>query len=157
MKLRPLLASLLTGLSLAGCATFTDAELGLIQHSGASPRLVGKMETGRVLTPEDVIELTRRSVPERFILRQIEDIGVDYVLSPEDFKKLQHARISPEVLDALVAASDEFSRRYAAPRYEVYPADPYYDDYYGPRYRPRVGGSIGIGISSGGPHRWRHH
>ena len=44
--------------------------------------------------PEDVIELTRRRVPDRFIVRQIEDVGVDYVLSPEDYQRLRKAGVT---------------------------------------------------------------
>ena len=120
-----------------------------------------------MLTPEDVIELTRRHVPDRYILRQIDDTGVDYVVSPADLKRLRQALVSPAVQDALLTASDEFSRRYAPPRRVVYYNDPYsyrypyaypyaypygYDDgYYGP-----VHGSIGIGISGGHHHHGRH-
>jgi len=161
MNSRPLLASLFFSLLFTGCATFTDAELGLIQRSGVSPRLVNKMESGRELTPEDVIELTRRAVPDRYILRQIEDAGVDYVLSPEDFKKLQQARVSPAVLDALGAASDDFASHYAAPQADMFAVDPYpypyYEDPYGPRRYSPIRGSIGIGVSTGGPRHWRRH
>jgi len=167
MKSSPLLAMLFAGLLLTGCATFTDAELGVIQRSGVSPRLITKMEDGRVLTPEDLIELTRRRVPDPYLLRQIDDVGVDYVLSAADFKKLQQARVSPAVVDALVMASAEFASRYAAPRYELYAGDPlldpypypYYDGYYGPYHRSRFGGSVGFGFSTRDRrhHHHRHH
>jgi hypothetical protein len=159
MNSRLLPATLLLGLLLlTGCSTFTDTELGIIRGSGVPPRLYGKMEDGRELTPEDVIELTRRHVPDRYILRQIDDVGVDYVLSPADVKRLRQARVSPPVLDALVMASDEFASRYAAPSRGVFYTGPdpyYYDDgYYGPGPYP-IHGSIGIGISSGRGH-WHH-
>lgn len=145
------------GLLLTGCATFNDSELGIIRGSGVAPRVYGKMQEGSVLTPEDVIELNRHHVPDRYVLRQIDDAGVDYVLSPEDLKRLQTARVSPPVVDALVTASDEFSSRYAAPRRAVYYSGPdpyYYDDgYYYDRRPYPVHGSIGIGIGAG---RWRH-
>ena len=143
--------------ALSGCATFDESELASIQRSGVSPRIVSKMEAGRVLTPEDVIELTRRRVPRNYILRQIEDAGVDYVLTPEDYQRLQKARVAPEVLDALLAASDDFAARYAAPVYRPSVVDPYYDDVdYAPHPQPYVSGSVGIGFSSARPGRWRH-
>lgn len=143
--------------ALSGCATFDQSELATIQRSGVSPRIVSKMEAGRVLTPEDVIELTRRRVPSSYILRQIEDAGVDYVLSPEDYQQLQKARVAPEVLDALLAASDDFAARYAAPVYQPSVVDSDYDDaYYEPRPHPYVSGSVGVGFSSARPGRWRH-
>lgn len=167
MNLRPLLCAVFTAAAFSGCATFNEAELGIIQRSGASPRVVTKMADGRPVTPEDVIELTRRRVPDPYILRQIDDVGVDYVLSPEDFTKLKKARVSPPVIDALVVASDEFAERYTLPRYSGYAYDPlldpypypypYYDGYYGPRYRGPIRGSVGIGFTTGGPRHWRHH
>jgi hypothetical protein len=161
MKLRflpPATAALLATLLFTGCATFDDSELGIIRGSGVSQRVYTKMEDGRELTPEDVIELTRRGVPDRFILRQIDEEGVDYVLTPEDEKRLEKARVSPPVMDALRRASDDFSSRYAAPRHSVYidePAVPYhYDDgYYGADPYP-IHGSIGIGISSPRHRHW---
>jgi len=142
--------------ALSGCATFDESELTLIQRSGVSPRIVSKMEAGRVLTPEDVIELTRQRVPNSYILRQIEDAGVDYVLSPEDYQRQQKARVAPEVLDALLAASDDFAARYTTPVYRSNEVDPYYEDPYGPRPDPYVSGSVGIGFSSARHGRWRH-
>ncbi len=167
MNLRPLLFAAFTAVAFSGCATFNKAELGVIQRSGVSPRIVTKMEDGRAVAPEDVIELTRRRVPDTYILRQIDDVGVDYVLSPEDFAKLKKAGVSPPVVDALVSASNDFAQRYAMPRYDPYAYDPllgpypypYYDGYYGPRrYYGPVRGSVGIGISTSRYRRWdRHH
>jgi hypothetical protein len=155
MNSRPL-AALCLSFVLTGCATFNDTELGIIRQSGVSPRVFEKMRDERVLTPEDVIEATRRRVPERYLVRQIEDAGVDYVLSPDDYRRLQRAGVSPLVLETLVAASDEFASLYVAPRYDMYPVDPYYDDYYGPGLHPRVSGSVGAGFTTGGRGRWRH-
>ena len=170
MNLRSLLpvAVLLSGFALlTGCSTFDQNELGIIRGSGVTPRVYDKMERGREITPEDVIEMTRKHVPSRYIVRQVEDIGLDYVLSPEDVKKMEKARVSRDVVDTMIAASDEFASRYGGSRRSVTfysGVDPYfYDDYdygyYGPSYgyyrRPYpVGGTIGIGIVPGHRH-WR--
>jgi hypothetical protein len=153
------LAILFAGSLLTGCATFTETELGQIQSSGVSSRVVAKMEHGDPVTPEEVIELTRRRVPDTYILRQIDDAGVDYVLSPADFKKLKNAGVSGAVLDALVTASNDFAERYTASRYHFYAADPYYDPYpYYGYYGPRpIYGSVGIGFSTHRHHRHHHH
>src|SRR3954470_18030955 len=102
MNPRPILASILVAIGFTGCATFTPAELGQIRQRGVSPAVVNKMEDGRVLHPGDVIELTRRGVPDNFIIRQIDDAGVDYVLNRNDMKRLQDARVNRRVVDALV-------------------------------------------------------
>ena len=173
MNLRSLLpvAVLSAGFALlTGCSTFTENELGIIRGSGVTPRVYEKMQRGREISPEDVIEMTRKHVPSRYIVRQIEDIGLDYVLSPDDVKKLEKARVSRDVIDTMIAASDEFGSRYASPRrssvmfysgYDPYFYDDYYgyDGFYGPGYghyrRPYpVGGTIGIGIAPAHRH-WR--
>ncbi|MEI9893248.1 MAG: hypothetical protein WDN28_04920 [Chthoniobacter sp.] len=137
MNLRPILASVLLLTGLTGCATFTPAELGQIRQRGVSPVVVGKIEQGRVLTPPDVIELTRRGVPDSFILRQIEDAGVDYILNRDDVKKLQAAHVSRPVMDALFAASDDFASRYGPPgRARVYGSFAPYPYGGGPYYGP---------------------
>jgi len=134
MKLRPILASILLTTVFTGCATFTDAELGQIRRRGVAPMVVGKFEQGRVLTPADVIELTHRGVADNLIVRQIDDAGVDYALNRNDIKRLQAARVSRAVMDALFAASDDFASRYAPPGrtrvYAGYSAYPY--DNFGP-------------------------
>jgi hypothetical protein len=163
-RLLPATLLLAFGLLLPGCATFSDNELGIIRSSGVSPRVYDKMQNDRVLHPEDIIELTRRHVPSRYIVRQIEDTGVDYVLSKEDFKRLQNAQVNRDVLDALIAASEDFSGRYAGPHHHVYVDAypyPYYDPYYYGPYPyaypyPYYGGSFGVGVVVGPRHCWHH-
>ena len=163
MNMRFLPATLLSlGLLLTGCATFTDRELGFIRGSGVSPRVYAKIQDGHALTPEDVIELTRRRVPDPYILRQIDDAGVDYVLTLDDHKRLERAHVSRAVIDALATASTEFSGQYSRPHHHVYVGVspyPYYDpyDYYGPYPYPYAYpyGGVSVGIYPGwGRHRW---
>lgn len=163
MNLRPFLASILVAIGFTGCATFTPAELGQIRQRGVAPAVVNKMEDGRVLHPGDVVELTRRGVPDNFIIRQIDDAGVDYVLNRNDMKRLQDARVSRRVVDALVAASDEFASQYApsghVSGFATYPYYGYgYAPYYGayPYYYPYGGMSVEIGGGRywGGHHHW---
>jgi len=157
MNLRPLLASVALAACFTGCATFSNTEMTQIRQHGVSPAVVGKMETGHTLTPRDVIELTRRGVPDDFIIRQIDDAGVDYILNRDDVKRLQAARVSRPVMDALFAASDDFASQYARDRQPgVYGAYPY--PYYGPYgpypyYYPYGGVSVVVG--GGHFHHWR--
>jgi hypothetical protein len=159
MNLRPALASILLAVGFTGCATFTPAEMGQIRQHGVSPAVVNKMEDGRVLHPGDVIELSRRGVPDSFIIRQIDDAGVDYVLNRSDIKRLQDARVSRRVMDALLAASDDFASHYA-PSGNVhvygYPYDYYYGPYYG-GYSPYYYPYGGFSVSVGGGHYWGGH
>jgi hypothetical protein len=164
MKLHPILASALLLTAFAGCATFSDSELGQIRHSGVSPVVVGKFEQGRVLTPPDIIELTRRGVPDDLIVRQIEDANVDYVLTRNDIKQLETAHVSRQVMDALISASNDFASSHAPPGpphtdvvFAGYPAYPYYDYYGGyPYYYGYPYGGVVIGGVVGGAY-YRHH
>jgi hypothetical protein len=157
MNLRLILASTALAIGFTGCATFTPAEMNQIRQHGVSPAVVNKMEDGRVLRPNDVIELTRRGVPDHLIIRQIEDAGVDYLLDRGDVRRLQEARVSRRVLDAMIAASDDFASRYApAGRVHAYayPYDYYYGpNYYSPYYYPYGGFSVSVG----GGHYWGGH
>ena len=173
MNLRPILTSVLLTACFTGCATFNKTELGQIRQRGVAPAVVGKMSDGQVLTPSDVIELTRRGVPDSFILRQIDDAGVDYVLNRNDIKRLQAARVSRAVMDALIAGSDDFARHYGpSTRARVYAGDPYDDYYFGPYFSgPYYGGPYygpypssypypygGVSVEIGGGRGyWGHH
>lgn len=161
MNFRPILASILVAVGFTGCATFTPAELGQIRQHGVSPTVVNKMEDGRVLHPGDVIELTRRGVPDNFIIRQIDDAGVDYVLNRNDMKRLQEARVSRAVMDALIAASDDFASRYSPSghvhAYATYPGDYYGGPYYGYGFNPYYYPYGGVSVSVGGGRCWGGH
>jgi hypothetical protein len=167
MNFRPILASVFLATAFAGCATFTDSELGRIRHTGVSPIVMGKFEQGKVLTPPDIIEATRRGVPDSLIVRQIEDAEVDYVLTKNDITMLERNHVSHAVMDALISASNDFASSHAPPgpphgyvAYPGYPAYPCYDYYGGyPYYNPYpyyggVGFVVGPGYGYGHWHRW---
>jgi hypothetical protein len=149
MNPRPVLASILVAFSFAGCATFSDREIGQMRQHGVSSAVIGKMEEGHVLSPSDVIELTRRGVPDDFIIRQIDDTGVDYILSRTDFKRLRDAHVSRPVMDELISASQDFASHHSS--HSTYAAYPYpYDPYYYGAYPyfypyPYYGFSVGFG------------
>jgi hypothetical protein len=159
MKFRPIFTSLLLATGLVGCATFSDQEIGQMRHRGVSSAVIGKMQEGHVLTPPDIVELTRRGVPDELIIRQIDDAGVDYMLTRNDFKDLQRAHVSRAVVDAVVAASEDFasqSRPHAA--YDVYPYSNYYygiAPYYYP-YPYYYGAYVGGGGAYCGHGHHRH-
>ncbi len=157
-----LAAALVTFVS--GCAPFSDTELGRIRQSGVSPRVSAKFREGRILTTDDVIELTRHGVPDDLIVREINDAGVDYVVHRDDLKRLEQARVSRSVMEALIAASDEYSARYSPARrayigYGPYPYDPYYvGPYPSPYYYPYGGVTVEVGggryWGGGHGHHW---
>ena len=152
MPSRPLLALALLCAGLTGCSTFTKPELAQVRQSGVSPAVVGKFEHSSELRPDEIIQLTKRGVSDDLIIRQIQDAGVDYVVTADDVKRLRRAHVSRPVMDALFAASDEFARDHApGQRTRVYASfygpGPYdYEDpyYYGAGYGVPVYG-IGLG------------
>jgi len=166
MNPRPVLAALLLGLAFTGCATFNDQEMAQIRQHGVSPVVVGKMQQGGILTPQDVIQLSHRGVPDEFIIRQIQDAGVDYVLAKSDIKKLADAHVSKDVAVALIMASDEFARDHTSDHhshvtvgYGAY--DPYdyyapYPPYAYPDYYPYYGGAVYYGGAYCYPHHHWH-
>ncbi len=138
-------------LVLAGCSTFTDAELAQIRQRGLRPELLAKMERRRSLDPEDLIDLKRAGVPDEQVEKQLNDVGVNYVATSDDAVRLRKARVSARIIDALLRASDRFAgQQYAQP----------YDDgwYYGDPWGPEFYGDWTVGFSSRGHSRggWRH-
>ncbi|HEV7868971.1 MAG TPA: hypothetical protein VGO90_14890 [Chthoniobacteraceae bacterium] len=139
----------------SSCATFTETELAHVRSRGVSRPVLSKLDQGRPIEPADVIELTRRGIPERLILRQIEDHGVTSLIAKTDVLAMRRAGVSALVIDAVLRASDEFAGDYSGRGPDVsigYTS--YYDDWpggygYDPYYYDRpYYGSVGIGFST---------
>ena len=126
---------------LAGCATQTKEQLAAVRAARVAPATVQKLEHRGILTPPDLIELKKRGVDDGVALRQIDRVGVDYVLGKKDVKALRDNKVSEAVVQATASASRRFLYRY----YEPYPYYGYggwggpwgawgypYDSYYGP-------------------------
>ena len=120
-------------LMLAGCATFTDAELARIRQRGLRPELLAKMEHRRALEPEDLIELKRAGIPDEQIEKHLNDVGVNYIATREDAVRLRKARVSAHVIDTLLRASERFAAQQSARTYDggwIY-TDPWGPGFYG--------------------------
>jgi hypothetical protein len=142
------IAALAASLLLAGCASFSKTELAQVRQQGVSAAVVNKMETGHPVTPAEVIELTRHNVPENLIFRQIDDTGLDYILTKADVTALRAARVSPAVIDALLHESERFARSYN-PGFGPHYVSPYDDVIYEPDpYRYTGDATVGVGFSS---------
>lgn len=142
------LTVLATGLALSGCANFSATELAEVRQHQVPPDITRKMETGHVLTLAEVTEVTRCGVPERLIIRQIDNTGLDYTLAKDDVARLRKAGVAPAVIDALLVESERFARNYVAgfgPHY----VSPYDDVTYGTNpYRYTGDAAAGVGFSS---------
>ena len=120
-------------LVLAGCSTFTDAELAQIRQRGLRPELLAKMERRRPLEPEEVIELKRAGVADEQIEKHLNDVGVNYVATREDAVRLRRAHVSAHVIDSLLRASERFAARQSPQPYDedwIY-GDPWAPAFYG--------------------------
>ena len=132
MASRLLLALVLV---LAGCSTFTDAELAQIRQRGLRPELLAKLEHRRALEPDDLIELKRAGVADAQVVKHLDDVGVNYVATRNDVVRLRKAGVRARVIDELLRASERFATRESYQPYEdgwFYP-DPwvagFYSDY----------------------------
>ena len=173
------LASLLAAaLLLAGCATQTKEQLAAARAAGVSAALVHKLEHWRSLSPEDLIELKRHRVNDAVALRQLDRVGVDYVVDKSIPKQLRAAGVSQTVIAAVILAGRRFEEQFQRPYSGAwgYPYDPFFYDLgwpyprhpyppgpapygpgpapYGPGPGPHAPGPGGIpGIGPGGPRR----
>lgn len=150
-------ALLLLSAAFSGCATFDQAELNQVRSRGVSSSVVAKLDRGDPVAPADVIELTRRGVSDLWIVRQIEDHGVDSLITRDDVARMRRAGVRAVVIDTMLQASDQFANSYRYPDVSYYGSsydDPYfgwYDPY--PRYW-----AGGVGATFVVPFdRHRHH
>ena len=142
-------------LILGGCATYNENEIAQFHHLGVPPALLAKLEHRRALFPDDLIALRRLRVPDPLVIRHLNDVGVDYVITRADVSRLRKAEVRPGVIEALLWASERFAVR----RLDTAYYDPWiFDD---PWYWPGVYGGWSVGYYSrfghGGYHHHHHH
>ena len=169
MKITAAFPALLAAVLLASCATQTKEQLAAVRAAGVSAGLAHKLEHWRVIEPEDIIELHRRHVNDAIALRQLDRVGVNYVVDKGILRQLRKAGVSDTVLTAVVTAGrryeEQFHPYYGGWRGPYgYPYGPYYGDFgwgyggypyafgpglYGPGFRGGPG--FGGGGFGGGP------
>ncbi len=114
----PLLSCLsLAALLLGGCVTFKEEEFAAIRACQVPPVVYRKLKERQPITPQDIVELWRRRVPQPLIEKQLDKIGVDYALTKSDVALLTNAGVNQGVIEALRAASERFVTRFAPPDY----------------------------------------
>jgi predicted ATPase with chaperone activity len=128
MRLALLAPLLIATLLLGGCITFKEEELAKIRSRNLSPEVYAKLRDRECVTPDDIVEMWHKRVPEPFILRQIDRIGCDYQLKKSDLAMLRHEGVTEEIIDAMLAASNRFATRFMPPDY--YEANDVYSDEY---------------------------
>lgn len=137
---------------LAGCSVQSKSTIASVRAAGVSDRTVGKLEHRGILAPGDLIELKRHGVSDAVPIRQLDRVGVDYVVQRDDLRRLRSAGVARVVADALVEASERFvSERYVPAGYYTY-GYPTPWHYGGPWWWPEVslGYSWGFGFHGHG-------
>ena len=56
--------------------------------------------------------MQRRQVPDRLTLRQLQQVGVDSLLTRTDILHLRRAGVTPPVIEAAIRASDHFAEEH---------------------------------------------
>ena len=127
MKISRVIASFIAAGLLASCATQTKEQLAAVRASGVSPEVVHKLEHWRVLSPEDIIELHRRHVNDAIALRQLDRIGVDYIVGKDILRQLRKAGVGQEVVAAVILAGQRFVEEF----HQYHPGGYWADGWYG--------------------------
>ena len=112
MKISRVFASFIAVGLLASCATQTKEQLAAVRASGVSAALVHKLGHWGTLSPEDLIELKRHHVNDAIALRQLDRVGVDYVVDKSILKQLRTAGVSQTVIAAVVLAGRRFEEQF---------------------------------------------
>ena len=128
MKLSIAFSSLIAAGLLASCATQTPEQLASVRAAGVSPALVHRLAHWGVLSPEDLIELKRRHVNDAIALRQLDRVGVDYIVSKDIIRQLRKAGISEDVISAVTVAGQRFAEQF----HQYHPSRYWADGWYGP-------------------------
>ena len=139
---------------LSGCSTLSQNDRTVLDQHHVSASLYERMSHRDPLEISDIIELSRRQVPNRFIVHYLDSTDTTFRLSKGEISQLRKAGVSSEVIDYLLDTAPVYSRRpsYYYSAYPAYGPYPYYpgDYYYG-------GGTTVIFRGGGGySHRgWR--
>ena len=146
-------------LLVAGCATHSKSTIAAVRAAGVEEGTVRKLEHHGVLLPNDLIELKKRGVSDAVPLRQLDEVGVDYLVQRDDLRKLRSAGVARVVSDALIDASDRFWRERRAQAYYYGYGEPYPGYYGGPWWWPEVtlGYAWGWGHGGHSGHDGGHH
>ncbi|MES2570040.1 MAG: hypothetical protein V4710_08290 [Verrucomicrobiota bacterium] len=101
MKIAPLLFLAAT-LWLAGCATVPDSERIALLQRRVSPEVYQKIVRQQRLTEADVIELSRKGLPNSSIIYYIYITRSEFTLTRADASRLKRRGVSGDVVSFMV-------------------------------------------------------
>jgi hypothetical protein len=121
-------------MALSGCAVLSKPELASIRERRVAAPTMRKLENDAPLLPQDVIELTRRGVPQAQIVRYVDDTEIPYLLTKDDSLRMRRAGVSQVVIDLMARESAKFAADYRALQQQEIYYDSIYQDPFGPMF-----------------------
>ena len=153
-----LLLVLLAMSFLTGCATLNQRDRNMLGQHQVSPDLYDRMLHKEPLALSDIIELTRKQLPPRFLIDYLDSTRAVYHLTRSDVLRLKKAGVNQDVIDYLLDTTPMYAPQpyyYYSPVYDPWPGSYYYPDYYYRRGPTVIIHDPGWGFHGGG--YWGHH
>ena len=118
-------------LILAGCETLDRGDQSILRQHRVSNTVYDKMLHNERLALPDIVELSRKGLPDPFILRYLRSTYAVYQLTTADVSQLTRAGVSRGVIDYLLATPSMYSPQAYPYGPAVYPygPSPYFYDY----------------------------
>ncbi len=146
---------------MAGCDTLTHQDRAILREHGVSADVYDQMLYGDPLSLDDVIALSKRSVPAGLIIHYMDETEIAYRLRKADVTRLREAGVNEEVISHMLSTACYYgpgvSVGSAYPYSYPYPYG-YPDEYYDYGY-PFLGAGFydyGYGYGGWGGGRWGH-
>jgi hypothetical protein len=132
LRILPLLLVLGAMLGLTGCETLDQRDQSLLQQHHVSAPVYNRMLHKEQLALPDITELSKRGLPEPFILNYLKSTYGVYTLNSSDVTQLARDGVSKAIIDYLLSTPTLYGPQrypYDYPGFGLGPY-PYYD--YGP-------------------------
>jgi hypothetical protein len=117
---------LLLALMIAGCETLDNGDRSILRQHHVSRAVYDKMLHNEQLELPDIIELSKRGLPDPFIIHYLKSTYSVYQLTSGDVATLTRAGVSRGVVDYMLATPSLYGPRaypywYAGEPYGLYP------------------------------------
>jgi hypothetical protein len=136
MKLSLRLTSLALASLLCSCAALDERQMHSVRAHHVEPYLVDRMKHNEPLGVSDIIELSRRHVPDEIIIHYIDRTGIRFALTRPVGEHMRANGVSVRVLQVISSESRDYV--YGGPRVYVAPAPVYVAPAYVHRHHVHV-------------------
>jgi len=152
------LIALLAMSLLTGCTTLNQRDRDMLGQHHVSPELYEQMLHKEPLALSDIIELSRKQLPPRFIIEYLDSTRASYHLKRSDVTRLKKAGVSQDVIDYLLESAPLYGPEpyyYSPTFYDSWPSSYYYPEYYYYRGPTVIIREPAWSVHGGG--YWGHH